>query len=240
MLSGYNTVCYKLVQLDIMNHNHLIEKTKIYTRQNPTEAIIDVANLAQQILDDIATTIKPGVTESAATEVAHSILKDHGIEKLWHRPIIRFNQNTLLTFRERSKTNYTLQEEDIAFIDIGIVKDGIEGDVGKTLVFGNNKQFIDLRNVSEVLFHDALNYWRSKDPTGIQLYEYIYLSAKKHNVLFNLSPAGHLIGAFPHTHAWTKGANIYPEILVPCGWILEIQIKSLSQPFGAFYEGLLY
>lgn len=146
----------------------------------------------------------------------------------------------MLTFRDRSTTNYILQKDDIAFIDIGIVKDGIEGDVGRTIVFGTNKEFLHLKNVSEILFQEAIKYWQTNNPTGIKLYEFIYSQAKKHEVLFNLSPAGHLIGAFPHTHAWTKGINTYPETLSSKGWILEVQIKSLIQPFGAFFEGLLY
>ncbi|MBX3709099.1 MAG: M24 family metallopeptidase [Gammaproteobacteria bacterium] len=217
----------------------LIEKTKLYTTQNSVDAILYLSILAKQILDDIAREIQPGISESQATEAAYLTFKNYCIDKLWHQPFIRFNQNTLCTFKDRSMKDYILQEEDIAFIDIGIVKDGIEGDVGKTIVFGCNKEFIRLKDVSEILFQDAITYWRADNPTGIKLYEFIYAQSKKHNVLFNLSPAGHLIGAFPHTHAWTKGANTYPDKLVSKGWILEIQIKSLTQPFGAFYEGLL-
>ncbi|MDX1901225.1 MAG: M24 family metallopeptidase [Gammaproteobacteria bacterium] len=224
-----------------MNTNDLINKTKLYTEQNqPGDDIIKVSLFAQKILDEIANIIQPGMSESKATEAAKIIFKEHSIEKLWHRPIIRFNQNTLCTFKDRPTKEYILQAEDIAFIDIGIVKDGIEGDIGKTIVFGDNKEFLHLKNISEILFQEASIYWKTENPTGIQLYEFIYAQAKKYNVLFNLSPAGHLIGAFPHTHAWTKGANIYPEKLAARGWILEIQIKSLTQPFGAFFEGLLY
>jgi len=219
--------------------NDLIDKTKSYISHNQVDAILNVSILAQQILNDIERIIQPGISESQATNAAHLIFKEYGIEKLWHRPLIRFNQNTLCTFLERPETDYILQKEDIAFIDIGIVKDGIEGDIGKTLVFGQNKEFMWLKNVSEILFQDAINYWHVKNPTGIKLYEFIYDQAKKHGVIFNLSPAGHLIGAFPHTHAWTKGANTYPDKLESKGWILEIQIKSLTQPYGAFYEGLL-
>lgn len=216
-----------------------IEKTNLYIMQNQEDAIINASILARKILDDIEKIIQPGISESQATDAAHLIFKKHGIEKLWHRPYIRFNQNTLCTFKDRSDTNYILQEEDIAFIDIGIVKDGIEGDVGKTLVFGKNKEFLRLKHTSEILFHAAIEFWKTENPTGIQLYEFIYAQAKNYDVIFNLSPAGHLIGAFPHTHAWTKGANTYPEKLLAKGWILEIQIKSPTQPFGAFYEGLL-
>lgn len=207
--------------------------------QNQADTIINASILAIKILDDIEKIILPGISESQATDASHLIFKKHGIEKLWHRPLIRFNQNTLCTFKDRPNTNYILQEEDIAFIDIGIVKDGIEGDVGKTIVFGKNKEFLRLKDTSEMLFHDAIEFWKTENPTGIQLYEFIYAQAKNYDVIFNLSPAGHLIGAFPHTHAWTKGANTYPEKLLAKGWILEIQIKSPTQPFGAFYEGLL-
>lgn len=222
-----------------MNINPLIEKTNSYITKNQDDAIIYVSLLACEILNEIEKIIEPGIRESQAIYAAHLIFKKHGIEKLWHRPLIRFNQNTLCIFKDRPNIDYILQEEDIAFIDIGIVKDGIEGDIGKTIVFGKNNIFLHLKNISEILFKDAIKYWKSEHPTGIKLYEFIYDQAKKYDVEFNLSPAGHLIGAFPHTHAWTKGADTYPEKLTACRWILEIQIKSLIQPFGAFYEGLL-
>ncbi|MBA3662060.1 MAG: M24 family metallopeptidase [Gammaproteobacteria bacterium] len=224
----------------MQNIDNLIKKTNLYTAQNQQgDAIVTVSLFAQKILGDIVNIIQPGVSESQATATAHIIFKEYGIEKLWHRPLIRFNQNTLCTFKDRPTKDYILQSEDIAFVDIGIVKDGIEGDVGKTIVFGTNKEFLHLKNISELLFQEALHFWRAQNPTGIKLYEFIYAQAQKYGVLFNLSPAGHLIGAFPHTHAWTKGANLYPEKLSAKGWILEIQIKSLTQPYGAFYEGLL-
>jgi methionine aminopeptidase len=219
--------------------NDLIQKTNVYTSQNVFADIVHVDIYARKILDAIADVLKPGISESQATVLAEQIFKDYGIEKLWHRPLIRFNQNTLCTFRDRPTTDYILQDEDIAFVDIGIVKDGIEGDVGKTIAFGDNPEFKHLQVTSEILFQESTQYWHDKNPTGIQLYEFVHARAKEYGVLFNLSPAGHLIGAFPHAHAWTKGANVYPEKLSAGGWILEIQIKSLTQPFGAFYEGLL-
>jgi Xaa-Pro aminopeptidase len=219
--------------------NDLIQKTNVYTSQNTLADIVHVDLYARKILDDIVNMLKPGISESQATAVAEQIFKDCGIKKLWHRPLIRFNQNTLCTFRDRPAIDYILQEEDIAFVDIGIVKEGIEGDVGKTIAFGDNPEFRHLQATSEILFQEATRYWQAENPSGIKLYEFVHARAKEHNVLFNLSPAGHLIGAFPHTHAWTKGANTYPEKLSAGGWILEIQIKSLTQPFGAFYEGLL-
>lgn len=224
-----------------MSINDLIKKTNLYTTYNQqSDAIVKVSILAQQILNKIIEIIQPGISESKATAAANIIFKEHGIEKVWHRPIIRFNKNTLLTFLDRPVNDYILQKNDIAFVDIGIVKDGIEGDIGKTIVFGNNKEFLHLKNVSEIIFEEAKKYWQIENPTGIKLYEFIHALAKKYKVIFNLSVAGHLIGAFPHTHAWTKGANTYPEKLTATGWILEIQIKSPTLPFGAFFEGLLH
>jgi Xaa-Pro aminopeptidase len=222
-----------------MRVNDLIKKTNEYTASNQPDEIIKAATLAEAILNDICSIIIPGISESQATASAHEIFSDYGIEKLWHRPLIRFNQHTLCTYRDRPHTEYILQDNDIAFVDIGIVKDGIEGDVGKTLVFGENEVFKHLKNVSELLFRDAIQYWQDNNPTGIELYKFIHARAHENNVEFNLSPAGHLIGAFPHTHGWTKGANTFPESLNEYGWIIEIQIKCTSQPYGAFYEGIL-
>lgn len=132
-----------------------------------------------------------------------------------------------------------MQQEDIAFVDIGIVKEKVEGDAGRTVVFGDHPIFLALRDASERIFKEARAFWQERNPPGIALYEFIHEAAGKRDVVFNLDPAGHLIGAFPH-RGWKKGINHFPQPIAPGCWILEIQIRHPELPYGAFFEDLLY
>ena len=62
--------------------------------------------------------------------------------------------------------------------------------------------------------------------------------AKEAGFDFNLNPAGHLIGSFPHK-GWKEGLNTYPYVPEPGYWILEIQIRHTEKSYGAFYEAVL-
>lgn len=198
---------------------------------------------ATLLLDAICAEIQPGVTEAEIREKAQAIFEQHGIEKVWHRSYIYFGEHTLRSaYDSKPKDILTLGKNDIAYVDIGpiINVDGvdIEGDVGRTLAFGNNPIHHQLQQASETLFHKAVAYWRQENPTGIELYEQIFQWTKEAGLQFNLEPAGHLIGSFPHT-GWKQGLHTYPYQAEPGIWILEIQVRHPVEPYGAFYEALL-
>lgn len=216
-----------------------LHQTFEYVTRQDGAAAIRQARLAHAILDEILDYLKPGIRESEVKAFALECFKKHGIERTWHAPYIRFGQHTLLTFLEKTTDDLTLQQEDIAFVDIGIVREGVEGDAGRTLVFGSNPAFHALRAASEYIFKEARAFWKDQNPPGIALYEFIHATARKLGVVFNLDPAGHLIGAFPH-RGWKKGINHFPQPIAPGCWILEIQIRHPELPYGAFYEDLLY
>ena len=216
-----------------------MELTRSYELKQLPEKAKESAILAHEVLDIIIDFIQPGIKESEVKQYALTVFADHGIERTWHQPYVRFADHTLLTFKGKAKEDYSLGEVDIAFVDIGIVKDGIEGDAGRTIVFGKLPEHHRLQQASEAIFSEARQFWKQTDPTGIELYEYIQLLVEKMDVKFNLDPAGHLIGAFPH-RGWKKGINHYPEKVAAGCWILEIQICNVSQQCGAFYEDLLY
>jgi methionine aminopeptidase len=135
-----------------------------------------------------------------------------------------------------------LQENDIVTLDIGpvICVDGqeIEGDVGRTVVIGNNPLFHQLKRASEEIFQKATDYWRQQKPTGVELYQYIHRLTEQAGFVFHLEPAGHLIGSFPHK-GWKEGLSHYPFTPEPGIWILEVQLRHPTEPYGAFYEAML-
>lgn len=216
-----------------------IEKTHRYLENQDTVKNIASAKLAHLLLEEIMAGLKPGVCENEVKEAALACFARHGIERTWHPPYVRFGAHTLLTFMDKAKDDLALQENDIAFIDIGIVLDGIEGDAGKTVVFGKSPVFTSLARASEEIFHEARHFWKERNPTGIALYEYIHALAEKAGLVFCLDPAGHLIGEFPH-RGWKRGINHFPETVEAGKWILEIQVRHPELPAASFYENLLY
>lgn len=198
---------------------------------------------AWHILEEISALLKPGITEAEARDAALTVYARHGVEKSWHRPHIYFGSHTLLSaYDPKPAEILTLGENDIAYIDLGpvIPVDGvdIEGDVGQTLVFGDNPLFHQLKAATERIFTQASNYWQAQQPTGIALYDYITQLTEAAGLLFNLEPAGHLIGSFPHL-GWKQGLNHYPHTPQPGIWILEVQVRHPVEPYGAFYEAIL-
>lgn len=216
-----------------------IAKTHEYCAEQNISLAIQQAKLAHSILDEVLNYIRPGMLESEVKEFAQQCFARHGIERLWHPPYARFREHTLLTFQEKAKEDRVLQEEDIAFVDLGIVRNGIEGDAGRTIVFGDNPILKHLAETSHSIFKKAVEFWKSNNPSGIELYEYIYALANTSGVKWNLDPAGHLIGAFPH-RGWKRGINHFPEKIESGKWILEIQIRHPELSIGSFYEDLLY
>lgn len=216
-----------------------MERTHSYLAEQDAEAAVTSAKLAHAILDDIIASIKPGMLESEVRKYATQCFAEYGIEEMWHPPYVRFGGHTLLTFMDAAKEDKTLGENDIAFVDIGIVKNGIEGDAGRSIVLGDNPEYQKLAAASYEIFQEAKQFWQTHNPTGTELYKYIYQLADKMGVVWNLDPAGHLIGAFPH-RGWKRGINHYPEHIESGKWILEIQIKHSALPIGAFFEDLLY
>jgi len=165
------------------------------------------------------------------------------VEKQWHRPYIYCGAHTLLTaYDPKPRDILTLGESDLAYIDIGpiITVDGVavEGDVGKTFMFGENPLHYHLKQTSEEIFQAARNYWAAYRPTGVELYRYIHRLTVEAGLMFNLATPGHLIGSFPHL-GWKQGLHSYPYPVEAGIWILEIQVRHPKQPYGAFYESLL-
>ncbi|MBY0450222.1 MAG: aminopeptidase P family protein [Cyanobacteria bacterium] len=220
-----------------------VQAVKHYATEQILARSQEASQLANQMMARIAEQLKPGMKESVARRTAMHVFEAAGVTTLWHRPYIYFGKNTVLTFRDKPQTDETLQESDIITIDIGPVPlevDGLqfEGDVGCTLVLGDNPLYIDLKNQCERINTLSRAFWKEQRPTGIALYNYIHQLAKEAGYVFQLEPAGHLIGTFPHT-GWKAGLNTYPEPVEPGIWILEIQIRHPELSYGAFCEDLL-
>ena len=167
------------------------------------------------------------------------VYKKYGITRSWHNPYIKFGTNTCLTYSEKQIEDLTLQEEDIAFIEIGPIWEDMEGDTGKTLIFGNNQILKDLKDSSEKLFKLGLDYFKTQNPTGIGMQKFISQKAEELGYEYLLESGGHLIGLFSHGVTWNKGIAYYDQPMYPGIWILEIHIKHKDLPYAAFFEDIL-
>ncbi len=211
-----------------------------YTDQQDIDHVKKVNAASLILLDQICQAIKPGVKESEIKAYCFELYEQCGVDRIWHQPYIRFGQHTVMTFHDKTDEDLTLQSEDIAFVDIGIVIDGMEGDVGRTLVFGDNAEYQALADYTEALFFEAADYWRANQVTGLELYDFVQQQATAHGYECPLQQAGHLIGQFSHAQTrWTKGLSHYPELVQPGCWVLEIQLKHKEKQFGGFYEQVL-
>jgi methionine aminopeptidase len=200
---------------------------------------LEVQKETIKALQRIASKIQIGMTEAAAYELAKLVLNESGFEKNWHRPYIRFGQNTALMYGQPSDPETILKENDVFYVDIGPVKEGYEGDAGDTFLKGQSLEKERCIQDSKTLFEDVRTCWKRKNLTGMGLYQYAEVQAEKMGWRLNRDWGGHRIGDFPH-HLYYKGALQSLDFTpLPGLWVLEIHLCDIENRFGAFYEDVL-
>jgi methionine aminopeptidase len=220
--------------------NNDLSKLHEYTKVQDNQKLIKANQFTREILETICQYVKPGIKESELIKHCYDVYEQNQVDRIWHKPFIRFGKNTITTFRDIPAEDIILAEEDIAYVDIGIVKDGIEGDAGKTFHFGSNPMYAEIVELTESLFFQARKHWQDNKTTGIELYQFIEKQANAKGYECNLKPAGHLIGSFPHASAkYKNGLSNFPEVIEAYQWILEIQIRHPTLEVGGFYEAIL-
>lgn len=192
-----------------------------------------------EALHRIRACMHPGISEAEAKLAAAEVFDELGCERLWHPPLIRIGSNTTKTFRQRSDPGVRLGENDSYFIDLGLVFDGHEGDVGDTFVQGHAPQRQACAEAARELFREVAATWRDEGLTGRALYAHAQQRAHAMGWRLNHAIRGHRVSDYPH--AIHRGGDLGELDKVPASglWMLEIQIAHPDQPFGAFYEDLL-
>jgi Xaa-Pro aminopeptidase len=190
-------------------------------------------------LHGIRERMHPGISEDEAKREATAVFRQLGAQRLWHPPIIRIGPNTTRTYRQASAPGVRLGENDSYFIDLGLVFDGHEGDVGDTFVVGQAPQRQACAEAARALFGEVADAWRTQGLSGQALYAFAGERAAAMGWRFNHAIKGHRVGDFPHSIH--KGGDLGDLEAAPSSglWILEIQIAHPTEPFGAFYEDLL-
>jgi methionyl aminopeptidase len=203
------------------------------------ENMLEMRARTHEAVRAIARRFEVGMPETEGRAVARRTLDDLGLHQGWHPIIIRFGRNTAKGFLDRSEPDVALKADDIFFVDIGPVRDGIEGDAGDTFVFGTDPDHEKARTDVHAIWDDVRQAWATDGLSGRGLYLHAQQMAEARGWRLNLDLAGHRLSDFPHK-AYHKGrmadAAIVPS---PHLWILEIAIVHPTAPVGAFYEDLL-
>lgn len=191
------------------------------------------------VLQGIRKRMHPGISEDEAKIEAAEVCLQLGYERLWHPVIIRIGPNTTKTYRQRSDPGVRLGQNDSYFIDLGLVFDGHEGDVGDTFVIGDAPERQACADAARALFREVADAWRTQGLSGRDLYALATERADAMGWRLNHAIKGHRIGDFPHSVH--KAGDLGDVETSPSDglWILEIQITHPNEPFGAFYEDML-
>lgn len=195
--------------------------------------------------------IQSGISELDLNDAIYRLAKsEFGIDKFWHKRIVRAGENTLFPYKENPK-NLTIQKDDILFLDFGPIFDAHEADIGRTYVIGKDAKKIKLQKDVEKAWSKARDYFlKEKNVTGAQLFAYCQKLAKEFGWEFGGEIAGHVVGRFPHENidALPKDIYIHPENhidlkqttndLTETHWIIEIHFIDRELKIGGFYEQL--
>ncbi|HMU98123.1 MAG TPA: M24 family metallopeptidase [Chitinophagales bacterium] len=188
-----------------------------------------------------------GKDEAILNEEIYQLAKlNFGIEKHWHKRIVRCGQNTLVPYKE-NPPNLKIQDNDIIFLDFGPIIDNWEADLGRTFVVGNNPKHLKIKNEIEQAWLETKDWvLQQKELKASKLYLFVQEKAKEFGWEFGGSIAGHIIGMFPHEKLDPENFKFYihPEnhldiFQLNKHWILEMHFIDKEQQFGAFYEQLM-
>jgi Xaa-Pro dipeptidase len=196
--------------------------------------------------------VRPGASEETISEAIFELARsEFGVEKHWHRRVIRSGPNTRLPFRALPPDR-VVGDDDIVSIDLGPVFGEYEADFGRTFVFGGDREKHRLKDDLETIFRASqAAYLARPSMTGAELYADVVARSAERGWGFGGAHAGHLVGAFPvgaperdaarnrirPDNEWAMGAPGRDG--QPRNWILEVHLLDPTGTFGGFFEELL-
>jgi Xaa-Pro aminopeptidase len=196
--------------------------------------------------------LRPGVSErQAEDEIGALAAREFGVEKHWHRRIVRAGANSVTIAGDNPPVRM-IEADDIAYVDLGPIFETWEADIGKSYVLGGDPQKHRLVADLPRLFEQVQAHYRC-DPaiTGAALYAFAQDAAAAAGWRFGGEIAGHIVSEFAHAlipgdKALNRIGPLNPNPMCdPDGkgrarhWILEIHLVAPDGGFGGFYERLL-
>ncbi len=222
--------------------------------KNTREKLIEAEEKAKRLFKEVEAR---GIIRALKTEqeinsdIYQLAFELFGIEKYWHKRIVRAGENTLHPYHE-NPPDLQVQEDDILFLDFGPIFEEWEADFGRTYVLGNDPYKLKLKTDIEQAWHEAKGWYETQDRlSGSEYYDYLCALAKKHGWEYGSEIGGHLIGQFPHERLEAKNFGLYihkenpNDLFAPDThgnkrhWILEIHFVDRAKKIGGFFEQLL-
>ena len=196
--------------------------------------------------------VAAGRTErDITTDILELAKAQFGIDKFWHKRIVRAGANTVTTAWDHP-ADRTVEPEDTVYVDLGPVFEDWEADVGRTYVVGSSPEKLRLvEDLERVFVRVQAHAHADPDMTGADLYAFACEAAADLGWAFGGQVAGHIVSEF--AHAWLPGErdvsligpNNPTRLSDPDAfgrerfWILEIHLVNEERTFGGFCERLL-
>ena len=218
------------------------------------EKLLDAQAKAAELFAEVELRdlIAPGRTECAASDDIRDLANElFGVQRFWHKRIVRSGPNTLLPYRH-NPPDRVIEADDIVFADFGPLFEEWEADFGRTFVLGDDPVKHRLCESLPEVFAAGRQYFdEHPDITGEQLFAEVVRLTEAAGWEYGGPHAGHLVGEFPHEKI--NGDEIKSYIAPGstgkmrrndgtgklCHWILEIHLVDREGGFGGFYEELL-
>jgi methionine aminopeptidase len=190
--------------------------------------------------------------EQLNKEIVELARDKFGIEKHWHKKIVRAGVNTMAIYTD-NPPNRIIQTDDILILDYGIVVDGWESDYARTYVLGNDVRKVKLKNdVAKAWYETQEWFHNQKSVKASDLFAFTRKKAQEYGWTSAGEIAGHIVGKFPHEQpADPKSmeldvhpANSNDMFLRDANgnkrhWILEIHFVDKQNNIGGYFEQLL-
>ncbi|MGZ6779564.1 MAG: M24 family metallopeptidase [Mycobacterium sp.] len=216
--------------------------------------LLDAQDKAAQLFAEIESSgmVRAGVGEKALSDEIRDLAAEmFGVERHWHKRIVRSGENTLQPYRE-NPPDRLIAADDIVFCDLGPIFEQWEADFGRTFVLGDDAGKHALCDDLPRVWAKGRDYFDAHpDVTGAELFAHVVALSHDAGWEFGGTIAGHLVGEFPHE---TIAGDRIESYIAPgsdhpmrrtdrtgrvCHWILEVHLTDSERRFGGFYEELL-
>jgi Xaa-Pro aminopeptidase len=228
--------------------------TPVLDEAERARRLLDAQGQAAALFDAVADDgiIRPGATDhGTSAAIARLAAERFGVERHWHKRIIRSGPNTLRPYQD-NPPDRTITADDIVFADFGPLFERWEADFGRTWVLGDDPDKLRLRNdLADVFDAGRATFEAEASITGEALYDAVVSLAEARGWEYGNWHCGHLVGEFPHedfegdrlASRITRGNREPLRRRDPSGrlghWILEIHLVDRHRQIGEFYEQLL-
>jgi len=212
-------------------------------------------NISVQLFDAIENNklIVPDKSEKQLNEeVSKLAFEKFGIDKHWHKKIVRGGRNTLSTYSD-NPPNLVIQNDDIVIIDYGIIADGWESDYARTYVLGKDPKKLKLKDDVEKAWYETQAWYRKQTKLkASDFFKYIVDKTEQYGYTYGGVIAGHIVGEYPHEQPADPKSfdlDVHPDnhndmFLRDANgnerhWILEMHFVDKKNNIAAYMEQLL-